>query len=92
MMEHIDGVAKKCKVKIYSLSTCIWCKKTKKHLKELGIAYDIIDVDLLSPEERVKAEKAMDRWKVDSFPLIVVDDKACIRGYDPDEINRRLAP
>lgn len=91
-MEHSDGAVKKCKVKIYSLSTCVWCKKTKKYLDEHGIAYDYIDVDLLPPRERAKAEKDMDRWKSDSFPLIIVDNKECIRGYDPDEINRRLAP
>lgn len=91
-MEHEKAKQKKCKVKLYTLSTCIWCKKTKKHLKDLGVAYDYIDVDLLPPKERAKAEKEMDGWKSDSYPLIIVNDKECIRGYEPDEINRRLKP
>ena len=91
-MQHVDGTVKKCRVKLYTLSTCIWCKKVKKYLNELGVAYDYIDVDLLPPRERVKAEKEMDHWNADSFPLIIMDDKECIRGYEPDEINRRLAP
>lgn len=90
-MEHAEGKRKKCTVKLYTLSTCIWCKKTKKYLDNLGVAYDYIDVDLLPPKERAKAEKEMDKWHSDSYPLIIVDEKECIRGYEPDEINRRLA-
>lgn len=91
-MQHVDGKVKKCKVKLYTLSTCIWCKKTKKYLDELGVAYDYIDVDLLPTGEREKVEKEMDNWRADSFPLIIVDNKECIRGYEPDEIKKRLIP
>jgi glutaredoxin-like protein NrdH len=90
-MEHVEGKQKKCKVKLYTLSTCIWCKKTKRHLKDLGVAFDYIDVDLLPLKERTIAEKEMDKWNSDSYPLIIVDEKECIRGYEPDEINRRFS-
>lgn len=90
-MEHAEEKKKKCKVKLYTLSTCIWCKKTKKHLDNLGVAYDNIDVDLLPPKERAKAEKEIDKWKSESYPLIIIDEKECIRGYEPDEINRRFS-
>ncbi|MDD5660242.1 MAG: glutaredoxin domain-containing protein [Actinomycetota bacterium] len=44
-INHVDGKQNK-KVMLYALSTCIWCRKTKMLLDELGIAYDYMDVDL----------------------------------------------
>ena len=49
-MAHIRG-ADKGNIMLFALSTCVWCKKTKALLKELGIAYDYIDVDLLEGVE-----------------------------------------
>ena len=33
---HVDG-KEASKVMLYTLSTCVWCKKTKARLKELGV-------------------------------------------------------
>ena len=30
---------------MYALSTCVWCRRTKALLNELGIAYQYVDVD-----------------------------------------------
>ena len=34
-------------VKLYALSTCIHCKKTKEFLTDSGISFDYLFVDLL---------------------------------------------
>jgi|GEM_PF-3996188 len=34
-------------VLLYALSTCGWCRKTKALLKELGVQYRYVDVDLV---------------------------------------------
>ena len=48
-IEHIEG-KDKGKILLYSLSTCIWCRKTKELLERLGVSYDYIFVDLLDDD------------------------------------------
>lgn len=74
---------------LYALSTCIWCKKTKTLLAELGIAYDYVDVDLLSGSDRTQAENEMIRWNPQSsFPTIVIRDQSSIAGYDESRMRQ----
>lgn len=89
-MKHVEGKNKKKKVMLYALSTCIWCKKTKKLLNEHDVCYDYEDVDLLPEDKKAEVETVMDGWGATSFPLIVVDDKVCIRGYDEEEIKKKV--
>ena len=35
----------------YAMSTCVWWKKTKRLLDELGLEYSYVDVDVLAKEE-----------------------------------------
>ena len=85
---HVDGKEKE-KVLLFTLSTCIWCRKTKNLLKELDVSYDYEDVDLLDETEKEKTVKEMEKWiKSASFPLIVVDNKKHISGFDEDEIKK----
>ena len=44
-MEHIKG-KNKGDVMLYTLSTCIWCKKTKALFKELGVDFKYEDLIL----------------------------------------------
>lgn len=39
---------------LYALSTCVWCKKTKKLLTELGVDFSYVYVDLLKGEEQAR--------------------------------------
>ena len=85
-VEHVDGV-KKGKVVLYALSTCVWCKRTKQLLNNLGIAYDYVFVDLLSVSERDKTVKEMEKCNPRcSFPTILMGDGKCIIGFKEDEI------
>lgn len=74
-------------IKIYTLSTCGWCKKTKAYFNENGIKYAYIDMDKLEGKETdvVRAEQ-MKFNRSGSFPTIVVNDKDCIVGYDEDAL------
>jgi glutaredoxin len=90
-MKHIEGKNKQVKVFAYTLSTCIWCKKTKKLLQELDIDFDYEDVDLLEDGEKDKAVEAMEKWvKSASFPLLIFDNKKHISGFDEDAIKKAL--
>jgi glutaredoxin-like protein NrdH len=88
--EHVESVpgAEDNDIFLFTLSTCIWCKKTKQMLMDLGVAYDYVDVDLLSGADQDEAYAQM--WKYNqstSFPTIVVNDgKQVILGFDEAEI------
>jgi glutaredoxin-like protein NrdH len=72
---------------MYTLSTCIWCKKTKALLSELGIAYSYIDVDLVDGQEKKDVITGFTKLNPEtSFPTIVLDGEDLILGFQEDEI------
>lgn len=88
--EHVDGT-KKAKIRLFALSTCGWCKKTRELLEELGVAYDYIYVDLLQGDERENAIRELRKWNPSlSFPTLVIDDGDVIVGFDALSIKSAL--
>jgi len=84
--KHIDGEYK-CDILIYALSTCVWCKKTKKFLLDKGVSYDYIDVDLLDDEdEEIVREEIRKYTNSSSFPTIIIDNKDCVLGFNEERI------
>jgi glutaredoxin len=89
-IKHVDG-RNEGKILLYALSTCVWCKKTKKLLNELGVAYDYIDVDLLEEKEKEKIKQEVIHWNPKgSYPTIVIDAGKCITGFDEKKIREVL--
>ena len=77
----------KAKIVLYALSTCGWCAKTKRLLDEMGVRYAFVYLDLLTGEASKAALESMKRWNPQgSFPTLVINDKACIIGYQPEQI------
>jgi len=78
-------------VLLYTLSTCGWCRKTKALLKELGVAYDYVDVDLQEGANKDLVREEVLKWNpASSFPTVVVDGKDSFVGFQEDRI-RELA-
>jgi glutaredoxin-like protein NrdH len=78
-------------IKLYALSTCPWCKKTKKLLNDLGVGYSFVDVDLLTGEERNQTMGIVRKWNPSSsFPTIVINDSKCIVGFKENELKEAL--
>ncbi|OGF50911.1 MAG: NrdH-redoxin [Candidatus Firestonebacteria bacterium GWA2_43_8] len=89
-VNHVKG-KKAGEVMLYTLSTCIWCKKTKAFLNELGVEYYYIDVDTITKEEKEKISEEVEKWNAAvSFPTIVINNKEAVLGYQPDEIKEKL--
>jgi glutaredoxin-like protein NrdH len=87
--EHVDG-RDAGQVTLYALSTCVWCRKTRNLLDELGVAYDYEYVDLLVGEERTGAMDEVRKWNpACSFPTLIIRDK-CIIGFREDDIREAL--
>ena len=80
----------KNKIKIYALSTCIWCQKTIKYFKNKGIPFEHINVDELEGEEyeTVKAELESINPEC-SYPTVCIDDKVIV-GYKVDKFEACL--
>jgi glutaredoxin-like protein NrdH len=87
---HHEG-KNKGKIALYALSTCVWCKKTKQLLTELGVDFSYIFVDELSPKEMEKVVEEVKKWNpAGSFPVLVIDDSKCIVGFREKEIREAL--
>jgi len=87
---HVDGKEKE-KVLLFTLSTCIWCRKTKNLLNELGVAYDYIDVDMLDLPEQDEVVEIINRFNSSGgFPTMVINDSDCIKGFDEKKIREVL--
>lgn len=79
------------KIKLYALSTCGWCRRTKKLLDENGVNYELVYVDLLQGEEQKKVLNEVTKWNPRlSFPTLVLDDSEAIIGYDEARIKEAL--
>jgi glutaredoxin-like protein NrdH len=89
-MQHISGKSAG-NIKLFALSTCPWCRKTKQLLDDLGVEYYFTDVDLLNGEERSETMKTVRKWNPNgSFPTLVIDDNKCIVGFKEEEIREAL--
>ena len=76
---------------LYTLSTCGWCRKTKQLLKDLGVAYRYIDVDLLPAKEQQDVMKSIAvKNPTGNFPTIIINDDTCIIGFREAEIREAL--
>ncbi len=92
-MEKVPGSKKDHKVMIFTLTTCGWCKKTKKLLKDLDVEYEYVDIDLVHGEEREKVREELRKHNPRMCaPTIVIDDgKNVIVGFDEEEVREALS-
>ena len=90
--EIVKGKNKNHHVKIYTLSTCGWCKKTKELLKALEIEYEYIDVDTLTGNDILQVSEEVKKYnKFRTYPTIVIDKgKHVILGFNDTEIKEHL--
>ena len=88
---HVEGKNNKHRVMMYALSTCAWCKMTKKFLNDNDIEYEYVDVDLASDADHEKIAKDIkDHGGSPSYPTLIVDDKMVITGFRKDKIKEAL--
>jgi len=73
-------------IQLYALSTCPYCRMTKRYLDDHGITYDLIEVDLLEGDERQKTIDDVKRLSGGtSFPVLVADDEVVV-GFNKTRI------
>ena len=78
------------KIKLYTLSTCSHCIRTKKFFKDCGIDVDFVDVDLLNGAERERMLDEVRKLNPDcSFPTICVGDVVIV-GFNEEKLRNAL--
>lgn len=86
---HVPG-EDRGEVMLFAISTCGWCQKTKGLLRNLGVDYKYIDVDLLDSEARDEVMKEVSRWNERrSFPTLVVNDHSIV-GFQEEKTREEL--
>ena len=81
---------RKEKIRLYTLSTCSHCIRTKKFFKDAGIEVEFTDVDLLSGTDREKIMDEVRRLNPDcSFPTICIGDTVVV-GFNEERIKKAL--
>ena len=90
-ISKVPGKNAKHKVLIYALSTCVWCKMTKNFLKDNGIEFEYVDVDLCEEEDKQKIRQHIQKLGAPlSYPTTIIDDKKAITGFRKDLLKEAL--
>jgi glutaredoxin-like protein NrdH len=88
---RVSGEDNKHRILLYAISTCGWCKRAKKLLRDNKIEYEYVDIDLCSREDREKIRSdILSRGGRLSYPTIIVDDRILITGFQEDKIREAL--
>lgn len=89
-MQRSTGKRAKHRVRLYALSTCGWCQRTKQLLDDNDVAYEYIFVDQTAGAER---EEVVNRVRAlnprGSYPTVEIDDEVVV-GFDEERIRELL--
>lgn len=77
-------------VTLFALSTCPYCRMTKKFLDESDVEYTLVEVDLLEGEERKAAiARVKELSGGTSFPVVQIGDEAVV-GFNKARVKKLL--
>ena len=78
------------KIKVYALSTCPYCKRTKRFLDEHKVPYEHTDVDLLDDDEQEVVLSEIERLTGKrSFPVVLIEAEVIV-GHDEERLRKVL--
>lgn len=77
-------------IRLYALSTCPYCRMTKKYLDEHEVTYEHVEVDTLEGDEKQQAIDAVKELSGGtSFPVLVADGEVVV-GFNKTRISEIL--
>jgi len=75
---------------LYALSTCYYCKRTKKWLADHKVEYDFLDVDLAPEQEGQRLTKEVMAMTGESlFPVVKLRGKYVV-GFNEERLKELL--
>lgn len=73
-------------IRLYGLTTCPYCRMTKRYLDDHGISYELTEVDRLEGDERQATIDEVKRLSGGtSFPVLVADEEVVV-GFNKTRI------
>jgi glutaredoxin-like protein NrdH len=81
--ETVPGSEKSRKLRLYSLSTCAFCKKAMSYLQENGVEFQFIHLDQIDFDLKREAKKEL-KGKYENipvFPILTIDDNEALSGF-----------
>ena len=75
------------KVVIYSTPTWPFCKRAKEYLSQKGISYEEHDV----AADRDAAKEMIEKSKQMAVPVIIIDEKDIVVGFNQAKLDEILA-
>ncbi len=71
-------------VRIYALSTCPWCRKTKEWFTAHRVPFTAVDVDLLPDDDQRRVADEVEQLSGGRrFPVTVIGDTVVV-GFNPE--------
>jgi glutaredoxin len=88
----VGGSRSEPSLRLYSLSTCAFCRRAMKYLGEHGFSYQYVQLDQIDFElkREVKKELKSRYQNVPVFPILTIDDREAISGFVEDRWAERL--
>lgn len=79
-------------ITVYALSTCAFCKKALKFLRENSVYFQYVYVDDLDPDlkNKIKQELKEKYNKEVGFPFLIIDDEKTIVGFKEEEYKEEI--
>jgi len=68
---------------MYTLSTCPWCRKTKRYFTEHDVDFDFTDYDLADEATQENIIRELDAAGASGFPFVRIGNEI-VEGYRPD--------
>lgn len=87
LANNVDGQKGEDKnILVFTLSTCMWCKKCKRFLDEKNMKYKYIDVDRIDPKDKITLLDHLRNTYQEriSYPFLVCKSGHVV-GYDPNK-------
>lgn len=79
-------IEKMRKIEIYTTPTCVYCKMTKEFFKENNVEY--LEYDVF--KDKTRAQEMIDKTGMFAVPVIVVDGKDTVVGFDRKKLQELL--
>ena len=92
---RVNGENREHRVTVYVTSRCVPCNKTRRFLKSRSIEYECLNLDTADPEERGEAMTEIGEFLTSrgikiTYPIIIIDEKTVIYGYDEEALFKSL--
>lgn len=81
--ETVKGEREPEQLRVFSLSTCAFCRRAHNFLKENGLTFSYVYLDQLDFDlkREVKAELKSKFDTVPVFPILLISDRDAVSGF-----------